>query len=186
VGNHEFDEGREELLRMQNGGCHPVDLNSCQGDLVGTPSPFEGAQFDFLAANVVDMQSGKTLFPAYGVKRFKGNPVAFIGMTLKDTPTIVTPVGVAGLEFRDEAETVNMLIKQLKRRKIEAVVVLVHEGSFAPGSINGCSGISGPIVDIVSRFDDAVDLVISGHTHQAYNCDLPNSVGRARSTSLSR
>ena len=179
VGNHEFDEGREELLRMQNGGCHPTDINSCQGDLVGTPYPFEGAKFNFLAANVVDTQSGKTLFPAYGVKSFKGNRVAFIGMTLKDTPSIVTPAGVAGLEFREEAETVNALIKQLKRRKIEAVVVLVHEGGFAPGSINGCSGVSGPIVDIVSRLDDAVDLVISGHTHQAYNCDLPNSVGRA-------
>lgn len=179
VGNHEFDEGREELLRMQNGGCHPTDPNSCQGDLVGTRFPFEGARFNFLAANVVDTQSGKTLFPAYAVKNFKGTRVAFIGMTLKDTPSIVTPAGVAGLEFRDEAETVNALITQFKRRKIEAVVVLVHEGGFAPGSINGCSGVSGPIVDIVSRLDDAVDLVISGHTHQAYNCDLPNSAGRA-------
>lgn len=117
VGNHEFDEGREELLRMQNGGCHPTDVNSCQGDLVGTPYPFEGAKFNFLAANVVDTQSGKTLFPAYGVKSFKGNRVAFIGMTLKDTPSIVTPAGVAGLEFREEAGTVNALISSSSAAK---------------------------------------------------------------------
>jgi 5'-nucleotidase len=178
VGNHEFDEGKDELLRMQNGGCHPTDPNTCQGALVGTPYPFAGAKFEFLAANVVDTASGKTLFPAYGVKNFKGKRVAFIGMTLKGTPSIVTPSGVAGLEFEDEADTVNALVGKLKRRGINAVVVLVHEGGFAPGSINGCTGVSGPIVDIVSRLDDAVDLVVSGHTHQAYNCRLPNSAGR--------
>jgi 5'-nucleotidase len=178
VGNHEFDEGRDELLRMQNGGCHPTDVNSCQGDLVGTPNPFEGAQFSFLAANVVDTASGKTLFPAYGVKNFQGNRIAFIGMTLQGTPSIVTPSGVAGLAFNAEADTVNALIRKLKHRGINTVVVLLHEGGFAPGSINGCSGVSGPIVDIVGRLDDAVDLVVSGHTHQAYNCELPNRVGR--------
>ena len=178
VGNHEFDEGRDELLRMQNGGCHPTDPNSCRGNFVGTPYPFEGAKFDFLAANVVETASGKTLFPAYGVKNFKGNRVAFIGMTLEATPSIVTPSGVAGLEFRDEADTGNKLVGKLKHRGIDAVVVLLHEGGFAPGSINGCTGVSGPIVDIVSRLDDAVDLVVSGHTHQAYNCSLPNSTGR--------
>jgi 5'-nucleotidase len=178
VGNHEFDEGREELVRMKRGGCHPSDPNSCRGNTVGTPYPFEGAKFDFLAANVVDTASGKTLFPSYGVKSFKGNRVAFIGMTLKATPTIVTPSGVAGLDFRDEAETVNSLVGRLKRRGIDAVVVLLHEGGAAPGSINGCSGVSGPIVDIVGRLDNAVDLVVSGHTHQAYNCRLPNKAGR--------
>lgn len=179
VGNHEFDEGRDELLRMQNGGCHPTDANSCQGNTVGTPYPFEGARFNFLAANVVDTASGKTLFPSYGVKNFKGNRVAFIGMTLKGTPSIVTPSGIAGLEYNDEADTVNKLVHKLKHHGIDAVVVLLHEGGFAPGSVNGCAGVSGPIVDIVSRLDDAVDLVVSGHTHQAYNCDLPNSKGRS-------
>ncbi len=180
VGNHEFDEGRDELLRMQHGGCHPTDVNSCQGAVVGTPVPFEGAKFDFLAANVVDSASGNTLFPAYGVKNFKGNRVAFIGMTLQATPSIVTPSGVAGLEFRAEADTANALIKKLKKRHVESIVVLIHEGGVPVSgtSINGCSGIAGPIVDIVGRLDDAVDLVVSGHTHQAYNCRLPNSAGR--------
>lgn len=178
VGNHEFDEGRDELLRMQNGGCHPTDVNSCQGDRVGTPYPFEGARFKFLAANVIDSASGKHILPPYGVKNFKGNRVAFIGMTLEGTPGVVTPAGIAGLEFHDEADTVNALVGKLKQQGIDAVVVLVHEGGYASGSFNGCSGVSGPIVDIVSRLDDEVDLVVSGHTHTAYDCALPNSAGR--------
>ena len=100
VGNHEFDEGRDELLRMQNGGCHP--LAGCRG-----PSKFAGAKFRYLAASTIDRRTGKTLLPAYEVKEFEGIPVAFIGLTLKDTPKVVSPSGVAGLEFRDEAETVN-------------------------------------------------------------------------------
>lgn len=179
VGNHEFDEGRDELLRMQQGGCHPTDANSCRGNQVGTPYPFEGAKFDFLAANVVDAATGKTLFRPYGIKSFKGNRVAFIGMTLESTPSIVTPAGVAGLSFKDEAESANALIAELKRRGIHSVVILLHEGGVvATGSVNACAGVSGPIVDIVSRLDDAVDLVVTGHTHQAYNCQLSNGAGR--------
>ncbi len=179
VGNHEFDEGKDELLRLQNGGCHPTDPNSCQGDKVGTPYPFEGAAFEFLAANVEDGATGTTPFPPYGIREFGGIRVAFIGLTLRATPSIVTPSGIAGLEFRDEAETVNALVAELRRERVEAIVVLVHEGGFAPGSIDGCSGAAGPVVDIVARLDDAVDLVVSGHTHQAYNCRLPNAAARA-------
>ena len=119
VGNHEFDRGAAELLRLQRGGCKHVDdtrdANSCRGAAVGTPVPFEGARFQWLAANVVD-RSGATLLPAWGVKRFDGVPVAFIGMTLQATPSIVTPRGVAGLEFRDEAQTVAALVPQLRAR----------------------------------------------------------------------
>lgn len=177
VGNHEFDEGAAELLRMQRGGCHPTDPNSCRGADVGTPVPFEGAQFSFLAANVIDINTGKPIFPRYKIKTFEGVKIAFIGMTLEGTPTIVTPTGVAGLEFRDEAETVNGLIKQLRNLGTEAIVVVIHEGGFQSGNFNGCVGPSGPIVDIVRRLDKAVDLVVSGHTHQGYICRLPNSVG---------
>ncbi|MCU0842135.1 MAG: bifunctional metallophosphatase/5'-nucleotidase [Thiobacillaceae bacterium] len=177
VGNHEFDEGKDELLRMAHGnqkggnGCHPVD-GCLDGD------PFGGADFQFLAANVVDASTGKTLFPPYKVMHFKGNKVAFIGMTLKNTPSIVTPSGVEGLEFKDEAETVNALVPELKKQGVESILVVVHEGGYASGGINACNGASGPIVDIVSRLDDEVDAVISGHTHQAYICNLPNKAGR--------
>ena len=179
VGNHEFDEGKTELLRMKQGGNHPTDPYSGQGmaqDLKA--GQFAGASFDFLAANVVESTTGKTVFPAYGVKSFLGNKIAFIGMTLKGTPTIVSPSGVAGLQFKDEADTVNALVPQLKAQGIRSIVVLLHEGGYASGGINGCSGVSGPIVEIVSRLDPEIDLVVSGHTHATYNCLLNNSAGQ--------
>ena len=165
VGNHEFDEGTTELLRMQEGGCHPTD-GCLDGD------GFAGADFEFLAANVVNETSGETLFPPYSIQNFDGAKVAFIGMTLEGTPTIVSASGIEGWSFLDEADTANALIEELQRRRVESIVVLIHEGGFpATGSPpNGCTGISGPIVDIVQRLDPAVDMVVSGHTHLPYNC----------------
>src|SRR5712672_290367 len=165
VGNHEFDEGKDELLRMQNGGCHPID--GCQG-----PHPFTGARFHYLAASTIEKGTGRTIFPPYEIKQFDGIPVAFIGLTLKGTPNLVSPVSAAGLEFRDEADTVNALVPELKAQGVEAIVVLIHEGGFPTGDYNECPGISGPIVDIVRKLDKAVDVVVSGHTHQAYTCEI--------------
>jgi 5'-nucleotidase len=165
VGNHEFDEGKDELKRMQNGGCHPVD--NCQG-----PHPFTGAKFHYLAASTVETATGKTVFPPYEIREFDGIPVAFIGLTLKGTSGIISPASAAGLEFRDEADTVNALVPELKARGVEAIVVLIHEGGYPTGDYNECPAISGAIVDIVKKFDRAVDLVISGHTHQAYVCNI--------------
>jgi 5'-nucleotidase len=165
VGNHEFDEGKDELKRMQNGGCHPVD--KCQG-----PHPFEGAKFHYLAASTVETSTGKTIFPPYAIREFDGIPIAFIGLTLKGTPDIISPVSAAGLEFKDEADTVNALVPELKARGVEAIVVLIHEGGYPTGDYNECPGISGAIVDIVKKFDRAVDVVVSGHTHQAYVCEI--------------
>jgi 5'-nucleotidase len=168
VGNHEFDEGVNELIRMQEGGCHVAD--GCQdGD------GYAGARFRFLAANVRWKKNGQPIFPAYQIRSFNGVQLAFIGMTLEGTPRVVMPSGVAELDFLDEAETVNALIPELRKQGIETIVVLLHEGGQqAPANpaINGCSGISGPIVDIVERLDDAVDVVVTGHTHQYYNCIL--------------
>ena len=164
VGNHEFDEGAAELLRMAEGGCHPTD--GCQD---GTP--FAGADFDFLAANVVRSSTGDTLFAPYAIRNFNGAKVAFIGLTLEGTPIIVSAAGIQGLEFHDEAETINALIPEIRAQDVEAVVVLIHEGGSPTAlNINGCSGVSGPIVDIVGQLDPEVDLVVSGHTHQPYSC----------------
>jgi 5'-nucleotidase len=163
MGNHELDRGPAELLRLQAGGCHPVD--GCKG-----PQTFAGAKFQYLAANTIVQASGKTLLPPYTVKRFEGIPVAFIGLTLKGTPGVVAPSGVAGLRFEDEAATVNALVPLLQAQGIEAIVVLIHEGGFPTGGYNECPGISGAIVEIVQRMSKAVDAVISGHTHTAYNC----------------
>ncbi len=165
VGNHEFDKGAAELLRMQNGGCNPT--GGCRG-----PHPFAGAGYKYLAASTVDVKTGKTLFPPYLVKTFQGIPMAFIGLTLKGTPEMVVPSGVAGLRFEDEAETVNRLVPELQAKGIQAIAVLIHEGGYPTGDYNECPGISGPIVDIVGKLDKAVDLVISGHTHRAYVCRI--------------
>jgi len=168
VGNHEFDEGIAELRRMARGRCHPVD--GCQdGD------GFGGADFQFLSANVVSERNGRTLFPAYKIRRLGGVKVAFIGLTLEGTPNIVTPSGVEGYDFLDEAETINALIRRIRARGAETVVVLIHEGgtqSVAPAleTIDGCTGFSGAIADIVENTNDEVDLWISGHTHSPYNC----------------
>ena len=186
LGNHEFDEGRNELLRMQSGGCHLTDVDrSCRGAEVGAPVPFEGARFRFLGANVVERSTGRTPFAPYGIKQFGNVRVGFIGMTLEGTPAIVTPSGVAGLQFRDEADTANALVRTLRARGVETIVVLIHEGGTVPVAQNGANmnrcdgGLAGSAIrEIVSRLDDEVDLVISGHTHQAYNCALPNSSGR--------
>lgn len=165
VGNHEFDEGKTELLRMQNGGCHPED--GCQG-----PQPFTGAKFHYLAASTIETATGKSILPPYEIREFEGIPVAFIGLTLKETAGIVSPSGIAGLEFRDEAETVNALVPQLKAQGVEAIVVLIHQGGEPSGDYNECPAITGPIVDIVKKFDRAVDVVVSGHTHRAYVCQI--------------
>ena len=187
VGNHEFDQGAAELQRLQNGGCKTVagvqSANSCKGAAVGTPVPFEGAKFKWLSANVITTATGKPLLPAYGIKTFNNVKVAFIGMTLKATPSIVTPTGVAGLEFKDEVQTVNALIPELRAQGIESIVVLVHEGGFQSdtlGDIKGCVGnlAGSAIANIVKQFADAVAVVVSGHTHAAYNCKLPNNKGR--------
>lgn len=212
VGNHEFDGGAAELLRKQYGGlCYggltywTPGQNSCEGGNPTNPvapgivgSTYGGAKFRYLSANVVatqtisadgvTIQPNQTLFPAYQIKTFNGVRVAFIGMTLQATPTIVLPTGVAGLQFNDEASTVNALIPQLRARGVNAVVVVVHQGgtqgSTGSSYINDCAGGSTvlsqqPIASIVSRLDDGVDMVISAHSHQAYNCRFPNSVGRS-------
>nr|MBA2383880.1 bifunctional metallophosphatase/5'-nucleotidase [Actinomycetota bacterium] len=172
VGNHEFDEGAAELKRMQNGGCHPKD--KCQD---GTP--FEGAAFQFLSANVFLLPTAaekaaarkrkrtaraRPLLPAYTIKEVGGVKVGFIGMTLEGTPKIVTPSGVAGLRFYPEAHMANYWSQNLRKQGVKTIVVLIHEGGFqiAGGGINECRGISGPIVKIAELMNDDIDVVVSG------------------------
>jgi 5'-nucleotidase len=113
VGNHEFDEGEAELLRMQNGGCHPTDTAATCKDTDGT---FDGANFQFLSANVVRHDTGEPLFPPYEIRKFGNIKVGFIGMTLEGTPDIVSPSGIRNLEFLDEAETANRYAREPSTR----------------------------------------------------------------------
>jgi 5'-nucleotidase len=177
VGNHEFDEGVDELLRMQNGGCHPVD--GCQdGD------GFAGASFDFLAANVKYKDSGETIFPPYKIHHFNGVKVAIVGMTLEGTPDIVTPAGISHVSFFDEADSVNALVPVLKEQNVETIIVLLHEGGNTSNSqgvgtveaINQCNSPTGALPPIVDRMDDEIDVVVTGHTNWAINCVLDGKI----------
>ncbi|MEW1562980.1 bifunctional metallophosphatase/5'-nucleotidase [Streptomyces sp. NPDC093509] len=182
VGNHEFDEGAKELARLQKGGCHPTD--GCYDK----KAKFKGADFPYLAANVTDEKTKKPILKPYWVWKKNGVKVGFIGVTLEGTPNIVSAEGVKGLKFGDEVETINKYAKELQRQGVKSIVALIHEGG-APASQSynyDCDspgagdGISGPIVDIAKNVTPAVDALVTGHTHQAYACTIPDPAGNPR------
>jgi len=171
VGNHEFDRGRDELLRMQNGGCVQFTTRKpCQLEA------FKGAGFRYLAASTTK-EDGTTLFPATGLKSFgegkRKVTVGFIGLTLKGTPELVSPEGIKGLTFGDEAQAINAALPGLKAAGADAVVVLIHQGGKTADTPNpsGCDNFKGEITPILDRLDPGVDVVVSGHTHWAYVCN---------------
>ncbi len=171
VGNHEFDRGRQELLRIQNGGCaRYTSRQPCRLDR------FPGARFRILAANV-RTETGQTLLPGTALRSFgtgrRRVRVGFVGLTLRDTSTLVTPTGVAGLTFADEAETINAAARRLRARGADAIVVLIHQGLNPTLGYNDhtCQGITGDLLPILARLDRSVDVVVSGHTHHSYICD---------------
>ena len=162
VGNHEFDDGLAELFRMQRGGAHPEESELLQG-----------ADFRFLAANVIDDNAGNAIFPAYGVRDFQGIGVAFIGLTLEGTPGIVARGRGEGLTFLDEADAVNSLVPEILEQEIQAIVVLLHLGGFSDGGKDDCgNGLEGPVAEVVARLDPAVDLVIAAHTNDEFVCEI--------------
>ncbi|MFI6809273.1 bifunctional metallophosphatase/5'-nucleotidase [Streptomyces luteogriseus] len=181
VGNHEFDEGAKELARLQNGGCHPKD--GCYAD-----KRFKGADFPYLAANVLDEKTKKPILKPYWVWKKNGVKVGFIGVTLEGTPDIVSAEGVKGLSFKDEVETINKYAKVLQKQGVKSIVALIHEGGFpASTSYNyDCDspgagdGISGPIVDIAKNVTPQVDALVTGHTHNAYVCSIADPAGKPR------
>jgi 5'-nucleotidase len=184
VGNHEFDKGKDELLRIQNGGCRPVEGCTAAPYALaggGTTDVYPGADFQYLANNVIVDATGQTLFPGYGIKQFQGKngpkfKVGFIGEVLEGTPSIVTPTGVAGLTFQDEAEAANRAVNQLAAKGVNIPILVVHEGGAqtSPAALNGCNGnlAGSAIADIASRLDPRIKVIISAHTHLEYNCTV--------------
>jgi len=165
TGNHEFDEGWQELLRLQNGGCHPVD-----GCFAGIPV-FPGASYEYLAANVVFLDSGETLFAATSVQQFDGVKVGFIGIALESTPTIVVASGVEGLMFASEVDVINHYVKYLKDTEgLKAIVVILHDGAGSGPTINSCNLADPFFTNVVMQIDPEVDALITGHSHSTYNC----------------
>ena len=213
VGNHEFDEGYQELLRMQSGGCLDDGAGANNQNSCATPVEFHGANFQMLAANVKyadkvrgngkgkAMNKGDTILPPYWIKDFKGAKIGFIGMTLKETPSIVTQSGIAGLEFTDEVKTANALVPKLRAQGVKAIVVLVHQGgtpavqkwtdpagkTWDVGSTydytcggGGTLANDSAILPIAANLDPQIDMIISGHTHQPYVCNVPDPKGQQR------
>ncbi|WP_371498551.1 bifunctional metallophosphatase/5'-nucleotidase [Kitasatospora sp. NBC_00374] len=181
VGNHEFDEGAKELLRLQNGGCHPTDGCYTKG------RKFKGANFEYLAANVTNEKTNRPILDPYWVTKVDGVKVGFIGVTLEGTPNIVTAEGVKGLKFGNEVATINKYAAELKRKGVNSIVALIHEGGYPASPVYdfdcgaGGSGVSGPIVDIAKKIDPSVGAIVTGHTHNAYACSIPDPNGVPRS-----
>ena len=171
VGNHEFDKGSAELLRMQHGGC--AKLTTIANREPCRLEPFTGARFHYLSANV-RTPDGRTLFPASEIRQIGPVRIGFIGMTLRDTAKLVSPAGVAGLSFADEAATANALVPGLKAAGADAIVLLIHQGGKLPESyhVGDCDGLSGAIMPILDALDPAIRTIVSGHTHNAYACTL--------------
>jgi 5'-nucleotidase len=172
VGQHEFDEGLAELRRLQRGGCHPTD-GCLDGD------PFAGARYRYLAANVVDKRTRAPVLGAYEIKLINGVPVGFVGLAPRNTPTLVNATGIQTVDFLDEVQTANAYAKSLSLLGVKALVLLIGEGGQqnAEQDPSGCASFSGPIAGIVAGLRPEYGIVISGRTHRAYSCRLPNASG---------
>lgn len=170
VGNHEFDRGTTELIRLQAGGCEKnTNREPCALE------QFAGAGYRYLAANVVG-PDGRTLFPGTALKTFgtgrSAVTIGLIGLTLKGTDALVSAAGIAGYRFEDEVQTINADVATLKAQGADAVVVLFHQGvrTVDPPGPDGCNSPTGELAPILDQLDPRIDLVISGHTHWQYIC----------------
>jgi 5'-nucleotidase len=173
LGNHEFDEGTTELLRLVRGG------DSAKGPFI--ERPWRGARFPYVCANVIDRATRRPLFPPYVVQRVSGVPVAFIGVALATTPSIVPAAGIAGVEFVDEAEAIDRAVTELSARGVHAIVVSIHDGltqkSYTGPTEPAAAPPEGPLLSVIQRLDDDVDVVVSGHTHHFTNAMVRNAHG---------
>ena len=174
VGNHEFDQGRKELLRQQHGGCDsPRPNKACK-----LAPDFKGARFTYLAANVLDKATGKPFMPAYRIETVKGVKVGIVGVVLQDTASVAMSSAIAGLDFIGEAEAINRTLPQMRAEGAQVILALVHEGGRTDESPEqpNCKGLTGGVVDIVKKLDPAIRLVITGHSHQGYLCQVDGRV----------
>jgi len=176
LGNHEFDRGKDELLRLLNGG------NYAQGPFL--ENPWKGANFPVICANVLNKETGMPLMNPFAIKKLKnsGIQVAFIGAVLKETPSMVSAGGVKGLLFVDEARAVNQQVRILRENLgIHVFVILLHQGDCQPfyGGATDSTKMApdGALKDIVSALDDDVDVVCAAHAHCFTNALIANKNG---------
>ena len=171
VGNHEFDHGVAELRRLIAGGC-ATEPRGVAATCAGADRNYAGARFPFIAANVEDAATGAPLLSPFVVRTVDGVRIGLVGAVTRSTPGIVMPDGIRGWRFTSEAQALNRYARQLRADGVNVVVAVVHEGGDADGGINGCDNPRGAIFDIVRALDPAIDVVLSAHTHRAYNCRI--------------
>jgi len=171
VGNHEFDHGVAELRRLIAGGC-ATEPRGVAASCAGADRRYDGARFPFIAANVEDAATGAPLLSPFVVRTVDGVRIGLVGAVTRSTPGIVMPDGIRGWRFTSEAQALNRYARQLRAEGVNVIVAVVHEGGDADGGINGCDNPRGAIFDIVRALDPAIDVVLSAHTHRAYNCRI--------------
>lgn len=176
LGNHEFDAGEKELYRLIKGGCLPTVPTDVTASCV--PSPYKGARFTYIAANVVDAQD-KPIVAPYIIKTYDGIPVGIIGAVTRTTPQMVVASGIKGLRFLDEADSVNRAATELRAKGVRAMVALFHEGMALGtqqkrGDWNDttCPEAHGPLLGIARRLAPEIKVIFSGHSHQGYRCEV--------------
>ena len=191
VGNHEFDNGPQELLRLSGAtdGRYTDGVTACQGVTPGVDGcfgqgehAFTGSNFPYLAANIISRDTGEPILPPFEVLTTpRGVRLALIGVMRESTDTSERPEALGNVGFVDEADAVNRLIPELRSAGIEAIGVLLHAGGQRPaGDINGCEAVEGAVIEVNERIAPAVDFIVSADTHEAYNCMLPVPGGEPR------
>ena len=175
AGNHEFDHGVAELRRLIAGGC-ATEPRGVAASCASAAKTYDGARFPFLAANIEDAATGAPLLPPFVVREIGGVRIGFIGAVTRSTPGIVMPAGIRGWRFTAEAPALNRYAQQLRAEGISAIVAVVHEGGDTDGGFDDCENPRGAIFDIVNALDPAIDVVLSAHTHRAYNCRIDRRV----------
>ena len=171
-GNHEMDEGQQEMHRLIHGGNHR------QGPFL--QNPYQGAAFPYICANLVETATGQTVFTPYVVRMVDGVPIGFIGAILRQASSFLSPVNLDGLQVLDEVETINHYARQLHHEGVRTIIVMIHQGGFqwpVGETSDNNRPLAGDIVPIVEQLDNEVDVVLSGHTHTYHNLLVKNGSG---------
>lgn len=188
TGNHEFDTSVEFLTgHMIKGKCFgEKDVDSCFVDSTG--SPFKGADYDILSANIRYEDSGKQVLKPYTIKNVKNQhggtmKVGFIGLTTEETIKGSTSFQEGVLIADSLVETANKYAEELQKKGVETIVAVVHEGGTAQSSgsdFNGCVNPSGPVHEFAKEASPAIDAIVTGHWHAKFNCFINDPNGNPR------
>ncbi|QWG99616.1 bifunctional metallophosphatase/5'-nucleotidase [Bacillus mycoides] len=160
IGNHEFDEGIEEMHRLIYGGYHEKTGN------------FKGAKFPYVAANFYNKSTGRLFLPPFTIKKVQGVPVGFIGVVTTDVPNLVMPTMLKNVEITDEVAAINKSVKKLKELGVKSIVVLAHNG----GTTDENGVTNGDLVRLANETDPEVDVIFGGHSHTYVNGTVNNKL----------